>query len=43
MINDSNGSAKDNRRIFAGISEHDAIMICPMWVPIPHARVVMQI
>ena len=47
MINDSSGSDKDNRSLIAGIVEHDArsdlMIICPVWICIPQARVMMQI
>ena len=47
MINDSSGSGKDNRNLFAGIVEHDArsdlMIICPVWICMPHAMVIMQI
>ena len=47
MINDSSGSGKDNLNLIAGIVEHDArsdrMIICPVWICIPQARVMMQI
>ena len=47
MINDSSRSGKDNRNLIAGMVEHkarsDLMMICPMWICIPQARVMMQI
>ena len=47
MINDSSGSSKDNRNLIAGIDEHEArsdrMIICPVWICMPHARVMMQI
>ena len=47
MINDSSGSGKDNRNLVAGMVEREArtdpMIICPVWVFIPHTRVMMQI
>ena len=47
MINDSGGSGKDKRNSIAGRVEHDArsnvMMICPVWICMPHARVMIQL
>ena len=47
IINDSTGSGKDNLNLIPGIVEHEArsdlIMICPAWICLPQARVMMEI
>ena len=47
MINDSSESGKDNPNLIAGIVEHDArsdpMIMCPVWICMPHARVMIQI
>ena len=47
MTIDSSGSGNDNRNFMAGMDEHDPrserMIICPVWICIPHANVIMQI
>ena len=46
MINDSIGSGKNICNLVAGIVEHDGrsdlMIICPVWICMPHARVMMR-